>query len=194
MTAPLPTALPYGMRDIKLTAYDDASGTDLAAASVDLPYARTLSFSEAEDFEELKGDDRTISMRGKGATVEFELESGGISLEAWAIMSGGEVLEEGATPDRSITLRKRGQNARPWFRVEGQAISDSGGDIHCILYRCRVTDTLEGEMNEGEFFLTACKGNALPLLDDVDDVLYDFVQNETAVPVTLVPTANPVTP
>jgi len=194
MTAPVPTALPYGMRDIKLTPYDDASGIDLGAASEDLPYARTLSFSEAEDFEELKGDDRTISMRGKGATVEFEIESGGISLVAWSIMSGGEILESGTTPNRVITLRKRGQNARPWFRAEGQAISDSGGDIHCILYRCRVTDTLEGEMNEGEFFLTAAKGNALPLLDDIDDVLYDFVQNETAVAIPLTPVANPVTP
>lgn len=184
MTAPIPTALPYGIRDIKVTPYTDAQGTVLAegdGVTIDLPNARTLSFSEAEDFEELRGDDRTVTTRGKGPTVEFELESGGISLEAWKVMTGGTIADTGTTPNRIRTFRKRGSQNRPWFRLEGQAISDSGGDIHCVLYRCRISDTLEGEFGDGEFFLTSGKGTALPMLDEAADYLYDFVQNETAV-------------
>jgi hypothetical protein len=158
---------------------------------VDLPTARTLSFSEAEDFEELRGDDRVVTTRGKGATVEWEIESGGIPLEAWVIMSGGEVIESGVSPNRKVTLRKRGSTSRPWFRIEGQAISDSGGDVHTILYRCRVNDSLEGEFNDGEFFLTAGSGVALPLLDQANDILYDFVQNETPVVIPTTPEPNP---
>jgi hypothetical protein len=197
MTNPLPTALPYGIRDLKVTPYTDAQGSVLdetAGASVDFPYARTLSFSETEDFEELRGDDRTITMRGKGPIVEFEFESGGIPLKGWKVVTGGEILEEGVTPARKVRLLKRGSHARPWFRVEGQAISDSGGDVHCTLYRCRITDELEGEMNEGEFFLSSGSGTALPLLGDVDDYLYEFVQNETAVAIPTTPVANPTTP
>ena len=47
---PLPTALPYGIRDIKITPYTDAAATTLAVTSIDLPNARTLSFSETEEF------------------------------------------------------------------------------------------------------------------------------------------------
>jgi hypothetical protein len=106
MSTPLATALPYGLRDLKLTPYSNAAGSTLGTVVVDLPNARTLSFS--------------------------------------------------------------------------------GGDIHAILYRCRATDSLEGEFNDGEFFLTSGSGQALPLLEDGvdDDILYDIIQNETAVPMT----------
>ncbi len=72
--------LPFGCRDIKLFPISDAG---VVGAAVDLPNSRTLSFSEAEDFEELRGDDKVITRRGSGASVEWELESGGISLDAW---------------------------------------------------------------------------------------------------------------
>ena len=66
------TPLPYGLRDIKLTSYTTDAATTLASTSVDLPYARTLSFSEAEEFTELRGDDQVVTTRGQGASVEWE--------------------------------------------------------------------------------------------------------------------------
>ena len=190
MSEPLPTALPYGIRDIKVTPYTDANGSilaDGADVTIDLPNARTLSFSEAEDFEELRGDDRVVTTRGKGAQVEWELESGGLSLEAWKVMTGGTIIDSGISPAAQRIFRKKGSQTRPWFRIEGQSISDSGGDIHCIIYRCRFTDNLEGEFNDGEFFLTSGKGSGLPMLDQTDDILYDFVQNETPIAIPTTP-------
>lgn len=185
MTSPMPTALPYGLRDVKLTPYSDSSGAVLGATTIDLPNARTLSFSETEEFEELRGDDRVVTTRGRGAVVEWELESGGISLDVWKAMSGGTIIETGVTPNRKRVYRKCGRDSRPWFYLEGQAISDSGGDIHGVLYRCRVTEELEGEFADGEFFLTSGSGQALPLLLDGegDDLLYDLVHNETSTPI-----------
>jgi hypothetical protein len=95
-------------------------------------------------------------------------------------MSGGVITDSGTTGNKKRTYRKTGRSNRPWFGVEGQVISDSGGDVHAILYRCRATDKLEGEFSDGAFFLTSGSGQALPLLDDTNDVLYDIVQNETA--------------
>ena len=183
MTTPIPTALPYGLRDVKLTQYTDASGSVLGSTAVDLPNSRTLSFSETEEFEELRGDDRVVTTRGRGAIVEWEVESGGLSLDVWKVMSGGKIIESGTTPNIKRIYRKCGRDSRPWFYTEGQAISDSGGDIHGILYRCRVTEELEGEFADGEFFLTSGSGQALPLLEDGegDDILYDLVHNQTAV-------------
>ncbi len=191
MSAPLSTSLPYGLRDVKLTPYVDQSGTVLGTISLDLPNARTYSFSESEEFEQLRGDDRVVTTRGQGAMVEWELEAGGLSLEIWKAMTGGQIIESGIAPLRQKIFRKRGRDTRPWFRIEGQAISDSGGDMHGIVYRCRVTEEMEGEFNDGEFFLTSGSGEGYPLLDDVDDILYDFVQNETAVAIPTTGASNP---
>lgn len=173
------TALPYGIRDCKLTPYTDASGTILGTTSVDLPYMQTLSFSEAEEFQELRGDDRVVAIRGQGALVDWELESGGIDFYAWEILTGGTVAESGLTPNRVWTLRKRSTATRPYFRIEGKALSDSGGDLHCTIYRCRANDTVEGEFSDGEFFVTNASGQGLALLDDANDLIYEFRINET---------------
>lgn len=192
MTSPQPTALPYGIRDCKLTPYLDAAGTVLGTTSVDLPNMQTFSFSETEEFQELRGDDRTVTTRGRGAQVEWSLEAGGISLPAWAIFTGGEIIESGTAPNRQTILRKKGSDSRPFFRVEGQAISDSGGDVHTTVYRCRCNDSIEGEFADGEFFVTSISGLGLPLLDDSNDLLYDFTQNEQKTSISLTPPPNPL--
>lgn len=188
--AGLTTPLPYGMRDLKLTRYIDAAGFTLGATSTDLPNMQTLSFSEAEEFSELRGDDALKATHGKGAQVEWELEAGGMDLDGWSILTGGTIIESGLTPSKKVIMRKRGSDQRPYFRSEGQAISDSGGDVHAFLYRCKVNENVEGEFEDGEFFVTSASGVALPL-SGTFDLLYDFVHNETAVPITLIPTANP---
>lgn len=193
MTAPMPEMLlPYGVRDCKLTKYDDALGTELGDASVDLPNMQTFSFSEQEEFQELRGDDQVVTTRGQGATVDWGLEAGGISLKCWAIFTGGEVLESGTTPNRTVTLRKLSTASRPYFRAEGQVISDSGGDLHALVYRCRCNAAIEGEFADGQFFVTNVSGVGLPLLDEGFPLLYDIVQNETAVTIPTTPAANPV--
>lgn len=179
-------ALPYGMRDVKLTPYD---GDALAATSVDLPNARTFSFSESEEFETLRGDDKTVAIRGAGASVGWDLESGGISLAAYAVLSGGTVTTSGVAPDTVTRYRKRVADERPYFKAEGQAISDNGGDFHAVVYKCRATGDLEGELSDGAFWLTAGSGEGLPVdlnggtaVED-QGVLYDFVVNDVATPI-----------
>lgn len=192
MTAPVADALPYGIRDAKLTPYTDAQGTVLDTTSIDLPNMQTLSFSESEEFAELRGDDRLVTTRGQGAQVDWSLEAGGISIRAWAIMSGGTVIESGLTPNRKIILRKKATDTRPFFRIDGRIVSDSGGDVHVRIYRCRCNDTIEGDFSDGEFFVTSASGVGLPLLDDTNDLLYDIIRHETSTVLTLTPEGNPV--
>lgn len=176
--------LPYGLRDVKITPYTDAAATTLGT-SVDLPVGRTFSFSEAEEFTELRGDDKVVATRGQGSTVEFELESGGISLDAWKVLSGGTLTTTGTAPAQSKKLSKKSTDARPYFKVEGQIISDSGGDVHCVLPKCKITDSLEGEFSDGEFMLTNASGTAIgSTLTGQEDVVYEMTQNETAVAIT----------
>lgn len=191
MSSPLGTALPYGMRDCKLTPYEDEGGSTLGDISYDLPNMQTFSFSETEEFQELRGDDRTVTTRGRGSQVEWSLEAGGYNIVIWSILTGGMIIEEGLAPNRRVIMRKFSTASRDYFRMEGQAISDSGGDVHSIVYRCRANDTIEGTFADGEFFITSASGAGLPLLDEDFDLLYDHIHNETATAIPTTPVPNP---
>jgi len=171
-------ALPFGLRDVKVRPIDSAG---VVGTSVDLPNGRTFSFTETEDFEELRGDDKTVAVRGKGSGVDWDLEAGGISLAAYKVIAGGTSTTTGTTPNIKTTFTKKSTDARPYFQVEGQAISDSGGDFHVVLRRCRATGDLSGELADGAFWLTGASGRAI---GDSTDTVYDLIANETATAIT----------
>lgn len=167
--------LPFGLRDVRLYPLTG----ETPGSGVDLPNSRTFSFAEAESFQDLRGDDNLVAVHGVGPVVNWELEQGGVSFEAVKTMYGGTITESGSTPNGIKSYAKGGNDSRPYFQVEGQAISDSGGDFHVLLYRCRATGELAGRMQDSAFWLTNSKGQALPRTSD--KALYKFTQNETAV-------------
>jgi hypothetical protein len=177
------SALPFGLRDVKIFPIE-ADGT--LGTGIDLPAARTFSFTDAEDFEELQGDDTTVASHGAGPVVEWELEGGGISFAAWQALSGGTTETTGVAPSETNTYTKLTTDSRPYFQVEGQAISDSGGDFHGVVYRCKADGSLEGSMENGSFLLTSASGKGYG--DTVGDTptnkLYEFVHNETVTPIS----------
>lgn len=175
-------ALPFGLRQVKLTPIDD-TGALVTAEAVFLPASRTFSFSETEDFEELEGDDSTVASHGAGPKVEWELEGGGISLAVWKVLAGGTVTESGVDPAVVRTFSKLSTDSRPYFQVEGRAISDNGGDFHGLVYRCKADGSLEASMENGSFLLTSASGKGYGQVSD--GKLYDFVQNQTAVALTV---------
>lgn len=172
------TALPYGMRDIGLRALPSPYTTP--GSLTDLPNARTLSFEEAEDFEELRGDDKLVAIRGKGPQISWELESGGISIPAYVIMDGGATVTTGTTPNQITTFTKKTSDARPYFKASGASISDSGGDFQVNVMRARASDSLTGELGDGAFWLTGASGTGLGSLESGKvDVLYEFLLRES---------------
>lgn len=182
---PWDSALPFGMRDTKVTGYTDGGATTLAGTSTDSPNARTLSFSEAEDYEELRGDDKIVAIRGLGPAVEWEMENGGISVPAYKGMNGGTSTTSGVSPAQVTTYTKKVTDVRPYFKAEGQSISDSGGDFHVVLFKCRASGSMEGELADGAFWLTGASGRALPATLTAEiDTLYKFILNETTVAIT----------
>ena len=179
---PLAESLPYGLRDVRLTP---VSAAGVLGTGVDLPNSRTLSFEESEEFETLRGDDKNVASRGQGAEVSWELEAGGISLEAYAVMNGGTVTVTGTAPAQVKSYKKMVTDQRPEFKAEGQAMSESGGDFHIVLHRCKATESLSGELSDGQFFLTSASGSALASRTAATlDQLYGLVHNETAVSIT----------
>lgn len=193
MTAPaVPTALPFGMRDCKIYPYTDAQGTILAEEGFDLPVAQTFSFADSEDYTDLRGDDELVATHGNGAQVNWSLEAGGIDLRVWAVFTGGQIIESGTTPNRTITLRKCSDDARPYFKVVGKIMSESGGDIDAVVYRAKCNGDISGQFGDGQFFVTSADGIGLPMPGS--RLLYDIVQHETRSFLTTTPDDNPIMP
>lgn len=176
-------ALPYGLRDVKLKPVA-ADGT--VGAAVDLPVSRTFTFADAESFDDLTGDDATVASHGQGPLVTWDLEAGGISFAAYKVLAGGAIVNTGVSPNAVSTYTKLTTDSRPYFQVEGQAISDSGGDMHCIVYRCKATGDLTGSFVGNQFMLTACTGKGYGDIVGASPTgkLYVFVQNETITAIT----------
>lgn len=189
---PIKTALPYGLRDVKITPYIDEGGTVLGDVSYDLPHSQTLGFNETEEFQELRGDDKLVATHGSGAQMDWSIEAGGIDLVIWSILSGGQIITSGLTPNRVEIMRKRSSDVRPYFRIEGQVLSDSGGDIVGKIYRARCQGNIGGDFGDAKFHITSCSGVGLPLVDDQNDLLYDIIRHETKTTLTTTPEPNPL--
>lgn len=161
---------PFGLKDVKLVP---AGG----GTAVDLPSAQRLSFTERTISGELRGDDSLVSVVGISEAVEWELEAGGISLEAYALMTGRTISASGTTPNQSKTLTGQAGKHYPYFKVFGKSVGDaSTDDVHVLLHKCKLTE-ISGEFADGEFFVTSCQGIAI---DDGTNGIFDIVQNETA--------------
>ncbi len=160
---------PFGLREVKLVPLP--SGTALS-----LDIAQTLAFKEKVKGGQLEGDDKIIDVVSYATSAEWELEKGGISLEAYALMTGRTAVTSGTTPNRVTTMTAAAQQTFPWFKIYGRAVGGAGDNTHCLLYKCKITDDIEGEFKNGEFFVTKCKGIAV----DNGSGIFQFVQNETA--------------
>jgi hypothetical protein len=160
---------PFGLREIVLT---NIAGT----VQVTLPAARTLKFSERIAGDELLGDDAVQEAVALSRAVDWEMEAGGISLEAYALMTGRTATEAGSTPNQTNTLTGEAGDVFPYFKIYGKAIGASTDNTHCKLYKCKLLGTIEGSFQLDSFFMTSCKGIALTN----GTKIFEFVQNETA--------------
>lgn len=164
------TIRPFGLRDVKVVALP--SGTP-----VDLPNSQTMTFKEVLTSGELRGDDSTQAVVAITDKLEWELEAGGISLEAWAVMTGRTVTLTGTTPSQVNTITAEAGDVYPYFKVYGKSVGDGADDVHILIFKAKCTGAIEGEFKDGEFWVTKASGIAV---DDGTNGLYDIVQNETA--------------
>lgn len=188
-----PDAKPYGLFRTWITPYTDKDGSVLSNMSYRMPIARTLAFTEAEDFDTLDGDDKAaVAIQGKGATVDGSLEAGGLDLMTFSIITGGQLIESGVSPNLKRTVRKKGSDQRPYFRVEGQVRSNGGGDVIGRIFRCKANGKIQADMKYGTFMVPSIDFKGTPLPGDDDDYLYEFEFNETQTTLSATPVPNPI--
>lgn len=161
---------PFGLRDVKLT---NIAGT----VQADLPSAQQLNLRFRFRSGELSGDDAIQSIVSFIDAVEWTMTAGGIDLDALEILTGLTAVEASTTPTRTFTLDIGGGDNLPYFKIYGKSLGDGIDDIHVKLYKCKLTGALEGNFQDGQFFVTSCSGIAM---DDGTGQIIDIVQNETA--------------
>lgn len=171
------TRLPYGLRDVKVATLDAAG---VKGTSVDLPNAQTLEFQETTTTQTLRGDDSVVAQRTTVEAVEWTLDSGGISFEAYVIIAGGTIASTGVTPNVVKTWSRLGTDAYPDFWLAGQAMSESGGDHHTIIHRAKANQ-ISGTHQDGEFWVSHAEGTGIATLTVADvGKVWSMKANETA--------------
>jgi hypothetical protein len=162
----------------KLFDIDDIKITDLAgAAQVDLPVSRVMQIKERLRTGELSGDGTLQAVASHSEAVEWSLEAGGISLLAYAKLSGRTAVVSGTTPNEVTTLTFSGAERFPYMKIYGRSLDDDTGDTHVLLYKAKVIGGIEGSLQDGQFMVTKCNGIAV---DDGSNGIMDVVQHETA--------------
>jgi hypothetical protein len=156
----------FGIRQVALY---DANGANKIA----LPAALMMHVTPLLESARFEADGHLVGATSFVAGAEWELEAGGISLEALAKLTGGSATQAGSAPTRTLTLAQDAGQHMPYLRIAGRAVSDAG-DVYCRLYRAKV-EALEGTFREGEFWVTYCKGVAV----SNGSLVYEFVQQET---------------
>lgn len=163
------TIKPMGLRDIKLVPLPTGS-------PVDLPAAQTLTFTERLVSGELHGDDVVQAVVANTDALEWELEAGGLSLEAIKVMTGRAITLTGTMPNQINTVLARAGDQMPYFKIYGKSMGDGADDVHVLIHKAKLTEGLEGEWKDGEFYIQKCAGIAI----DNGTALYTVIQNETA--------------
>ncbi len=160
---------PFGLRQITLVPLP--TGT-----AVVLPAAQTLSFKESLISGELRGDDAVQAIAAITDKIEWSLEAGGISFDAIKVLTGRTIAATGTTPSQKNTITIAAGDTYPYFKIYGKIINDDGSDVHCLIYKAKLTDGLEGEWKDGEFFIQSASGIAI----SNGTKIAELVHNETA--------------
>lgn len=188
-----PDTKPYGLHRVWITGYTDVDGTILSNVSYRLPLAQTLAFTESEDFDTLNGDDKSaVAIAGKGATVDGSLEAGGLDIMTFSLITGAQLIESGIEPNVKRVLRKRGSDMRPYFRVEGQVLSNGGGDNVGRIFRCKANGKIQADMKYGTFMVPSIDFQGTPMPGDDDDYLWEIEYNEQKSTLGSTPVPNPL--
>lgn len=161
--------VPFGMREIVIRDENNAN-------QVDFPVSILMAISERIEAVEYMAEGKLVAMESHVVACDWELEAGGISLAAWARLTGRTADEVGTTPNRTRSTSIL-RDVFPYVQILGRSVGDASDDIYIRLFRAKVT-RIEGTLRQREFYISSCAGVAVPRA--VDGYIYTIVQRETA--------------
>ena len=161
---------PFGLREIKVYSADGSAG-------VALPVSLMMHITPVIKGESYSADGFNVGESSTLVGLDWELESGGLNLEAYAKLLGLTLTAAGTAPNRTQTLAVGGQEVLPYLRIHGRAVGDTIDGMTVKLYRCKLT-SLEGTFRRADYYITSCAGVAVR---HSTLGLYDMIGQETKV-------------
>jgi len=159
---------PFGLKEIVVVSYDGVT-------AISLPAALELEFEETVVSGEFFGNDELQGIVTQPLGVKGKFKAGGISLDAYALMTGHSYGVSGSTPNEVATLA--GDSVTfPYFKAYGKSLGDVGDDVHVKLMKIKLTGSPKGSFKRGEFFMLEAEFAGVK----VGGKAYELVANETA--------------
>ena len=162
---------PFGLNAIRLIS------RTVTPVTVNLPVSRTMTFTPRMMGGELKGSDQLASVAAFIEALEWEIDEGGMPLDALALMTGFTATLSGTTPTQVNTLKLLTAKAMPYFKIFGKVLGEGIDDVHVKIFKAKLTNNIDGQFAYGEFYGLGLSGVAVA---DGANGLVDIVQNETA--------------
>jgi len=138
--------------------------------------ANSMTFSHSYKTGEMQGNDQIVAVGTRLASLEGDLESGGIDFDAYEIMLGQDIALNTTTGTTEVT----GSNVNPYFKISGVVTDPNAqGSTEVVIYRAKL-NSLEGSFSDAKFLVTS--GSLMAIKEsDASDNIYDLYAYETQV-------------
>lgn len=142
---------PLGMRG--LTVSDCCNTADMCGIN--------LSVNEQIYTDQTMCNDQVVGTFSQMESVQFSIQEGAISIEAWQIMTGRAIVKTIENNKRVISYSANVGDVYPTFNLVGVAKSgDDGSEVHIRLLEARLTSGLSGEFDQDSFLTLGASGIA----------------------------------
>ena len=174
----------YAVEDAKISPLtaDPSGGTATYGAAIDVPGIKSIGLGPDITSVQLRGDNRELDSDSTLQAMEVTFEHAKLSLDALEVLMGGTTTDAAVTPDQTATFSRVATDAFSYFKLEAKTPTnggdDVGGDVHIVLYKCKVTDISFGFAEEDYQTVSV---TARAVYRAADEKLFDIVQNESAV-------------
>ncbi len=171
-----------GIDDAKMfpLTVDDSTALTYGEA-VDIPGITSLKVTPSFVEKELRGDESILDQYSKLDFIDWAFENSMLSLDALAILIGGDVTSSGETPNQTQTYKLNKSHKPGYFKLEGKSDYTDVGDAHVVLYKCKANKVEYSFVGE-DYAKVSAGGRAIPTKNNGD--IKDLVFNETGVDIT----------
>ncbi len=174
----------YGTDDAKIAKMtaDPAGGTATYAASIDVPGIKSVTIEGDINVVELRGDHTLLDSDSVLNNITVTFEYAKLNTAVLAAVLGGSSADTGTTPNQVHTYSLLGTSSLfSNFKFEARvyAADTVGGDIHLVLYKCKLNEFPNMGTAEDDYQTFSVGASAVPRL--ADSKWMDIVYNETKV-------------
>lgn len=170
MTNPTFATMPFGLRQVRVS---NMAGT----LEEDFDAAQEFTFEPEWTTAKQRGNDRTVGSFAHVSGGKGEFMDGKLSTTARAIVFGGTITQTGTSPNEQASMKWGGDGNMPYFKLQGKVMTESGGDLHIVIYKCMAVGGGNLEFKDGEFWSPGFEFEAV--YDDVAGCVWEEIAHET---------------